>query len=320
MNSNNNQLTWRHLKALNDLYSSGSTKAKIDQHSYIKFLISKRHIAYKIGNHSILEAKESFKELYESKFKEDFKYFEDFFNSSRLPTDGRGRYSEDDIETLVFIKDNKKELLSALTTERTFSSNVFKTKGSKYLERKPGLKNAVCRLLEIQDFPDKDPKNNQMRLVVDCPNPEVIVLCENMNNLKAPWEKRKHNIELWYVGGNNIGIIDEIPSKYFNLPIYYLCDWDYDGLKIYSRVKSKMQQKNVSINLIDPDDAKVALPVNSENHYSEWLKNNELSGLELSDFNEEQKKVITYLIEKNLWIEEESLDLIKLLKNMNIIN
>lgn len=78
MSSNNNDLTWRHLKALNDLYSSGSTKAKIDEHPYIKFLISKRYLIYKVGNHSILEAKQSFKELYESKFKESFKYFDDF--------------------------------------------------------------------------------------------------------------------------------------------------------------------------------------------------------------------------------------------------
>lgn len=317
MSSNNNDLTWRHLKALNDLYSSGSTKAKIDEHPYIKFLISKRYLIYKVGNHSILEAKQSFKELYESKFKESFKYFDDFFNSSGLPNDGRGRYYEEDIETLIFIKDNKKELSSALTTERTFSSHVFKTKGSKYLEKKPGLKNAVCKLLEIEDFPDKDPKNNQMRLVVDCPSPKVIVLCENMNNLKAPWEKRKHDIELWYVGGNNIGIIDEIPQRYLDLPIYYLCDWDYDGLKIYSRVKSKMLQKNVPIILLEPNDLKAALPVNSENHNSEWLANKELSDLEPTDFNDEQKKLVNYLIEKNLWIEEESMDLISLVEKKN---
>jgi hypothetical protein len=314
---NNKQLNWRHLKALNDLYSQGSSKAKIQDHPYIRFLITKRYLSPKVGNHSILQSNASYGTLYEEKFKENFSHFEEFFSSSGLPDDAKARYTEDDIKTLVFIRDNKEELKKALSTERTFSSKVFK--GSKYLENKPGLKKAVCKLLGVEAFPDKDPKNNQMRLVVDCLNPKLIVLCENMNNLKMPWEKRKHNLELWYVGGNNIGIIDEIPDKYLELPLYYVCDWDYDGLKIYSGIKAKIKAKGKTICLLQPNDIKLAMPVNSEHHSSEWIKKSEFSGLKQEDFSKDQQELITYLISNNLWIEEESFDLIEMLVLQNII-
>lgn len=312
----NKQLNWRHLKALNDLYQLGNSKAKIQDHSYIRYLILKRLLTPKVGNHNILQANASYKNFYEANFKENFIHFEEFLNTSGLPDDGVRRYTEEEIKTLIFIRDNKNELKKYLSTERTFSSQVFKS--SKYLENKPGLKNAVYKLLDIVEFPERDPKNNQMRLVVDCPNPQLIVLCENMNNLKMPWEKRKYHIELWYVGGNNIGIIDEIPFKYLELPLYYVCDWDYDGLRIYTDVKEKIETKGKTITLIQPDDLGLALPVNSDHHNSKWLKDKEFSGLNTGDFSNEQKKLITHLIRNNLWIEEESFNLVELLLKNNI--
>lgn len=311
--SDNKELTWRHLKALNDLYKDGWTKAKIADHPYVKHLISKKILAFKVGNHNILQAKPSYSSLYESKFRDNYKYYDDFFSSSGLPNDGKGRYLENDIKTLIFIRENKSELKASVTTERTFSAIVFNPKGSKYLGSKIGLKNAVCLLLGINDFPDKDPKNNQMRLVVDCQNPEVIVLCENMNNLKSPWEKRKCGIELWYVGGNNIAIIDEIPKKYLTLPIYYSCDWDYAGLSIYSKIKEKILEKGASLQLLEPKNLDHATPVDSENHKSKWSKNTPLSGLNSADFSASQQSLIKTLIENNKWIEEESTDLVQLI-------
>jgi hypothetical protein len=280
--------------------------------------MSKRLLTPKVGNHNILQANPLYKAFYETNFRENFDHFEEFLNTSGLPNDGVRRYTEEELKTLIFIRDNKDELKKSLSTERTFSSQVFKS--SKYLENKPGLKSAVCKLLDLFEFPDKDPKNNQMRLVVDCPDPKVIVLCENMNNLKMPWEKRKHNIELWYVGGNNIGIIDEIPDKYLELPLYYVCDWDYDGLRIYSAIKAKIEAKGKKIDLIQPNDLKLALPVNSEHHNSEWIKAKDFSALNRSDFSIVRQKLIDYLISNDLWIEEESFSLIELLLESGVIN
>ncbi|WP_204314471.1 hypothetical protein, partial [Klebsiella aerogenes] len=60
-------------------------------------------------------------------------------------------------------------------------------------------------------------------------------------------------------------------------------------------------------------------PINSPNHNSKWLRSKSLSGLEASDFTRQEKKLITDLINKNHWIEEESLDFIMNLHHNQIL-
>lgn len=313
----NRKLTWRHLKALHQLYIDKRTKAKITDNAYIKNVLigQKRLITYKSGNINILEANTSFETFYQQHFETDYLRYETFLLEQNLESDARRRYTEDDIQTLMFIAGQKEELVQNLSTLRTFSSEIFKGQGSKYLENKPGLKDAVCKILDIADFPEKDPKNLQWRFVVDCFNPKAVVLCENIAHLKNPWKVREQNIELWYVGGNNIGIIDYISREKLSKPIYYSCDWDYHGLSIYSRIKEKLRLKSFDIKLLLPDTYEAALPVNSPHHKSQWNLNKELSGLNAADFSKEAIQLIENLVQENKWIEEESCDLIKMLNN-----
>lgn len=178
-----------------------------------------------------------------------------------------------------------------------------------YLENKLSLKNAVLHLLEIEYFPEKDPKNKQWRLVVDCLNPKVIVLCENLDCLKVPLEYKKNNIELWYVVGNNTKPLLDIPQEKLQLPIFYFCDWDFNGLKIYSQVKHIFKGKDKNIEIIEPLDNTKRLPVNVAHHKSKW-KEETFSSLVKDDFNEKQINLIEQLIINDEWIEEESIDLI----------
>ncbi|MDX8554440.1 hypothetical protein MK851_12510 [Tenacibaculum sp. 1B UA] len=39
-------------------------------------------------------------------------------------------------------------------------------------------------------------------------------------------------MELWYAGGKNVKKMDYGDTR--GLPVYYSCDWDYDGLFIIS--------------------------------------------------------------------------------------
>lgn len=311
----NRKLTWRHLKGLHQLYTAKRTEAKITDNAYIKNVLmeQKRLIKYKSGNIKILEATAGFTAFYQQYFETDYLRYENFLLEQNLESDARRRYTEDDIQTLMFIAGQKEELVKNLSTIRTFSSTIFKGQGSKYLENKPGLKEAVCKILGIEDFPEKDPKNLQWRLVVDCPNPKVVVLCENIAHLKNPWKAIEKNIELWYVGGNNIGIIDNISSEKLSKPLYYSCDWDYHGLSIYCRIKEKLRLKSFDIELLLPDTYETTLPVNSPHHNSEWNFNKELSGLNKDHFSDEALQLIIKLIKDNKWIEEESLDLIRML-------
>lgn len=308
----NRKLTWRHLKGLNQLYLVGRTEAKITDNGYIKnvLMAQKKLIRHRSGNLKVLEATTAYNCFYEQNFETDYSLYQSFLQKKQLEDDARRRYNEEDIRTLMFIAEQKEELVKNLTTIRTFSVNIFKGMGSKYLENKPGLKNAVCKTLGIIDFPKKDPKNLQWRFVTDCISPKAIVLCENLDRLKNPWKSREANLELWYVGGNNIGIIDFIDPGKLHLPIYYCCDWDFDGLSIYSRIKHKIKSKGHELNLLIPDVYEIALPIDSPHHKSRWNFNNTLSGLKHEDFSDEAVTLIKWLIQDNKWIEEESLDLI----------
>lgn len=305
-------LTWRHLKALNQLYVDKRTDAKITDNGYIAnvLITQKRLLKFKSGNNKILEATPKYFAFYEENFKQDFEQYAQFLQTANLEDDARRKYSEDDIKTLMLISDYKEELCKTLTTIRTFSSEVFKNNGSKYLENKPGLKNAVCKILGIDDFPDKDPKSHQWRLVVDCLNPVAVILCENLAHLKNPSKAREANLELWYVGGNNIGIIDFIDPDRLYLPVYYCCDWDFDGLSIFSRIKEKMKSKNHDLNLLIPNTYEVSLPIDAPHHNSRWDFNKRLSGLKQEHFSDDAIKLIERLIQDSKWIEEESMDLI----------
>jgi hypothetical protein len=173
------------------------------------------------------------------------------------------------------------------------------------------VKKAVCKLLQIDRFPEEDPKDNQWRLVVDCLQPKAVILCENIAHLKNADKIRSNNIELWYVGGNNVGIIKYISSEKLKLPLYYSCDWDLAGLQIYARVRNLIKQKNATIKLLFPYTMETALPVDSPHHFSEWDTSKLLSGLSETEFCEREIMLIKTLIDKKHWIEEESLDLIE---------
>ena len=213
----------------------------------------------------------------------------------------------------MLIADQREEARKSLTTRRTFSGEVFKYGGSKYLENRPGLEKMVLKILNIENFPSEDPKVLQWRFVVDCLNPEFLVLCENLDFLKTPNIARQHNIELWYVGGNNTSNIQYISPKKFCKPLYYSCDWDYDGLKIYCRIKDMLKLKGKEVILLYPSNIQNRLPVDSPHHNSKWNHSITFSGLEPSYFTPKEIDLINQLITKDQWIEEESNNLLEML-------
>ena len=311
---------WKYLKGLHQLYIDKKTKLKILNNDYINLILfkQKKLIKYKSGNHSIIEANHRYSEFYEDEFLDIYNYYNAFFEQSAIENNAKKFFTEEDLKALIFIYYNKEELKKNLTTLKKFSAQIFKNENSKYLQNKTSLKNAVLQLLEIDEFPEKDPKNNQWRFVVDCVNPKVIVLCENLDCLKVPLEYKNHNIELWYVGGNNTKPLEDISQDKLKLPIYYFCDWDYNGLQIYSSVKKIFNAKGTNVKIIQPKTFENAVNVDIKHHKSKW-NNNEFSNLNKDDFSSKEIDFINQLIFHNKWIEEESLDLICLLKEDNLI-
>jgi hypothetical protein len=302
-------LNWRYLKGLHQLYKDGSVRLKLMDNAYIKNVLckGKRLLDFKHGNKSIIVSKDGYNSFFEKELLPQYEYYEKFFNESGLEASGLKQYDHYDLHTLMFIFNNSEQLRQNLTTARIFSSNVFKQRDSKYLESRIGLMSDVLFLLKVDDFPANSSKENQWRFVVDCPNPKYVLLCENIDYLKAWWEFYANNIELWYVGGNNTPVIERISQRHLDLPIFYVGDWDYHGLDIYCRIQRIFQEKGKNVQLITPEQ-KTAIykPIKSGKHESKW-RLAEFSGLNRSLFSQEQICLIEKLIASNEWIEEQTI-------------
>lgn len=161
-----------------------------------------------------------------------------------------------------------------------------------------------------------DKKENQWRLVIDNKNPKAVIMCENKSYLKQPWIAKEAQTKLWYVGGNNIAIIDDIDESDLSKPIYYSCDWDLAGLQIFLRIKAKLKERNKEIQLLYPNEPHKKESTYIEYHYSHWNLKKTFSGSELKDFSKKEITLIRTLIEKEEWIEEESFNLSMMIKDI----
>ena len=186
---------------------------------------------------------------------------------------------------------------------------------SKHLKNRKSVKDAVFKILDIERF-SLDKKENQWRLVIDNKNPLAVIMCENKSFLKQPWIAKETQTKLWYVGGNNIAIIDDIDEASLSKPIYYSCDWDLAGLQIFTRIKDKLKERNTDIQLLFPNQPHRRVSTYIPYHDSHWDLSKTLSGLELKDFTKKELILIKSLIEKEEWIEEESFDVVGMIKDV----
>lgn len=299
-------ITWKELKALNDIYVFKQTNAKIQDHPYINHLINEKGLLdYKPGNNKYLISTDEFQKFYELEFLKQFIASKEFLEQNGIETSAKKNFTTEDVKTLMHIYENKLEFSSKLTNIEDFSGKVFDN--SKYLKGKVSIKKAVLKILEIEEFP-LEMMEHQWRLVVDNPNPKAIVLCENKSFLLQPWIAKEKQIKLWYVGGNNIKILDDIDEVELSKPIYYSCDWDLAGLQIYSRIKSKLELRNKNIYILYPNTPHKRIPTRTYKHKSFWNEK-PLSGLNKKHFSKEELELILDLIKKDKWIEEESTNL-----------
>jgi hypothetical protein len=312
------EITWRQLKGLHQLYENKSTKIKLLSNVFVKnVLYGKLHlIKHRNGNPYVIEKNHDFDAYFERELLDQYLYYAEFFESVGIEISARRTYSQDILETLVLIHKNKEELREKLSTSHIFSSNFFEDKDSKFLDDQQQLKKDILTILGVDKFPRESPKDQQYRLVVDCINPKYILLCENKDFLKDPFEFRKNNIELWYVGGNNTKKLLELPTDKISYPFFYVCDWDYHGLGIYTRIKQIVNDKKKDVTLILPTNPMLK-PIKSGKHGSEW-KNAPLSGLVRNAFSEKELDLIEKLISQNKWVEEQTIAPIPFILNGRI--
>ena len=300
------KLDWPVLKALHAIYAKGSTSARVQDDDFIKYLLLQLQlIAHKHGNVKVLVSQNGFEAYYKQHYLAKFQYYTDFLEKAGIDTDARKMFTEDDIQTLMLIYENREELAAKLVNVEDFSAKIFEKQGSKYLKKKESVRNAVLKILGVSDFPQSS-RDLQWRLVVDHTHPEAVILCENRSFLKQTWLAAELTVKLWQVGGNNIRMVDDIDHLDLRRPIYYSCDWDFDGLSIFCRIRAKLVLRGVNLLLLYPPPPHTRLPVDSFEHYSRWSTDKPFSGLPAAEFRPRERELILELIAANQWIEEES--------------
>lgn len=304
-------MNWIALKALHDIYNYGKTlkKATLLEDATFQFLINGTS-ELKQTTKEILASVE-FRAYYEQNHLANYHAYETFLTRNSLLRP-QTRLEESDIRILIDIDERMRsgellgirdQIISAQESVRGVSRMFYKHE--KYLEGKPSLVEATKQLLGIDELAND--RDQQYKYVLECHNPKCIVLCENLDFLKRPARPRAHNIELWYAGGRNVAKLEFSGTN--GLPIYYSCDWDYDGMDIFRLVKDLIP----SIKLLFPTGQPKGIAATE--HKSIWeFKNdpNRLSGLEKELFSQKEIALIQELIRTENWIIEESNDLIRM--------
>ncbi|RZJ79719.1 MAG: hypothetical protein EOO47_09920 [Flavobacterium sp.] len=310
----NKNITWKELKALDDVFRLGKTKAKIQEHPYINYLLEDEGILDRqLGNDNVIITTDHFESFYVKTFKIQYDEAKKFLIEQNIEPSAKKNFTLEDVKTLMLIAANKAELKNNPTNIEDFSNEFFDT--SKYLKNKLSLRNAVFQILDITEFP-LDKKENHWRIVIDHPNPKAVVLCENKSFLKQPWIAENTEVKLWYVGGNNIKILDNVDEMELSRPFYYSCDWDLAGLQIYSRIKTKLRERGSDIQLLYPNEPHKKISTHIDYHYSHWDLTKTLSGLSMEIFSKKELILINDLITNQKWIEEESFDLMGMIRDV----
>ena len=313
-------MKWNVLRDMQLLYECGKIKRKPSfvNDSYIAHLIHSTKELCVLRKEIIVPEGSTFRQTYEKLYLDKFISYKTFLEDNDL-TKPQTRFEHSDIEQLIDIKTQmdsgsltslRDQILKANETVRGISFMFFKNE--KYLDDKKSLIEAIEKILQVPEL--SSGKDKQYLYVVPCKSAKAILLCENLYFLRVPERVKNHNVELWFAGGYNINMLENVDTR--NLPIYYSCDWDYDGLKIFDLVKAKVPQ----IELLFPTANPVSI-IKSE-HNSQW-KNvhvpEALSDLNFGLFGTEEKKLIQQLISDNSWIVEESNDIAEMIAT-KIIN
>ncbi|PSL44674.1 hypothetical protein CLV51_10546 [Chitinophaga niastensis] len=304
-------MNWLVLKALNNLYNglTLTLNATLNADPEI-FYLSRSRKALKIAGSKIF-ALPKFGYLYEKDYKVKFLFYHAFLERYDL-LKPQLRIEEKDIKILMNVaqlyeagdlESLRAQIIAADESLRGISEMFFRDE--KYLDNKEALVKALKNILNVETFANE--KDQQYIYKLECHNPRIIVLCENLDFLMKPVKPRLLGIELWYAGGKNVNKLEFADTR--GLPVYYSCDWDYDGMFIiYPMVKRLLPNTQLLI----PDGEPKGIV--ASDHNSKWqLSSRTVADLELSVTG---KQLLHKLIQKNAWITEESNSLVNMTVNL----
>lgn len=317
------------LEYLVRLRNEKELNAKYTDDPYIRFLIDRQYIidSTEHGNHfsksskhdkkreisgrgiSKLKSTPAFDEIADNELIPLLKYFIDFINKHQINYI-ENTCSIDDIKSLITISKLDAtipdvEALEAQTNSKyTFQEILAKYfKSSKHTHSSSSLGKAINSVLGGEDKIDYKIENQAISILYPKDSSRCIVLCENKNRICA---SRHQYIEYWYAGGSNTHQLKFIPTP--KLPIFYLFDWDYDGISIYQHIKEKYFPALQSV--LPQNYKSLALPQTEVKHHRSKWKGTQI----LTKLTDTEKEIATYLIDTDSIIEEQRINVMAIEK------
>ena len=96
----NKNITWKELKALDDLYNLKRTKANIQDHPYIKYLLEEKCILdKKPDNIKVIISTDDFTEFYEETFKIQYNEAKKFLIENGIEPNAKMSFTLEDVKT-----------------------------------------------------------------------------------------------------------------------------------------------------------------------------------------------------------------------------
>jgi len=215
-------------------------------------------------------------------------------------------YNIEEIEALMLIEREKEKIIESGLALTNILSTYFGS--SKYRTSKSNLSKAIKMILEIDLFPEEIKNQQFISILYPKNDTRFIILCENINRLII---QRHQFIEFWYAGGKNIKQLEFMPKPKFE--IYYLCDWDFDGLKTYVDIKNKFFPTLSAFIPLEPE----LLMIKQEKvkkHKSKWKNDSFFKFLD-----DRERGIAQMLFEENSIIEEQNILLTKESLSLNSI-
>lgn len=171
-------------------------------------------------------------------------------------------YSVEEIEALIKIETDKSKIVEQEIAFQNILTLYFGS--SKHKTVQSNLSRAIKTILEIEFFPEEIKDQQFTSILYPKKKTRCIILCENKNRLIT---KRHEFIEYWYAGGKNIKQLEFIPAPQY--PIFYLCDWDFDGLNVYIDIKRKYLPTLTAFIPTNPDSLMIDQS-KVKDHKSKW--------------------------------------------------
>ena len=258
-----------------------------------------------------------FIESFGNKFKITEKFIEKF-NADFLPEYNKcynflkkfgieyleNHYTIGEIEKLMLVEENRSKIITRNYSHQQILTEFFGS--SKHTKIDSTLSKALKAILSIDQFLEDSKDLQYLSILYPKKKTQYIILCENKNRLFIP---RHDYIEFWFAGGKNVGQLKYVPIP--TCPIYYLFDWDFDGIGIYLGIKSKYFNE---LKAFIPSNFKSLMVCQEDvkQHKSKWK-----AGEYLSKLNPQEKEIVEALLKEKKIIEEQSIQLSNDLLNYN---